>query len=109
MTFAVATMVIMSHGGMPHKLRDRSWRLSLLGAFILIALIIRIVCVAFPEWYFSLLGIVATIWMVGAILWLSYVSPYLGRMPDSKTVEQAHEEAKKRVLGDQVKNDGHSC
>lgn len=98
MTFAVGTMVILSHAGEAPRLRRPSWRLRLTAAGVLTALALRLAAVFYPERYFPLVGAAAFLWIAGAIAWLALVGPRLLRTIPVAEIEREHEEAKLRVL-----------
>lgn len=98
MTFAVATMVIISHAGEARRLRQPGWALRLTGGGVLTALALRLASVAFPDRYFELLGAAAAVWLVAALAWLVHVAPWLGRTLPVADLERIHEESKLRVV-----------
>lgn len=98
MTFAVATMVILSHAGEARRLRRPSWALRLTGGGVLTALALRLASVAFPDRYFELLGAAVAVWLVAALAWLVHVAPWLGRTLPVADLERIHEESKLRVV-----------
>lgn len=97
MTFAVATMVILSHGGSASLLKKPHAALTGISAGVAIALIFRLASEFFPEFYFQLLGISSSAWLIAAVIWLSFLFPFLFHFPQAEEAERCHEEAKARV------------
>lgn len=97
MTFAVATMVIFSHGGQPGRLKKNAWQLTVLGIFLASALGLRIAAVFFPASFFVLLGAASFCWLLAAGLWLLFVLKPLLKVSSKEEFERCHEEAKQRV------------
>jgi len=97
MTFSVATMVVFSHGGEGDRLKRASWQLPMLGGILALALSLRAAAVFFPEYFFILLGAASVGWLLGAGLWLFYVTGAIFRLFPKEELERRHEEAKARV------------
>lgn len=98
MTFAIATMVIFSHGGQMADLKQAIWQLPALGALLALALCLRIAAIFFPESFFTFLGAASACWLFAAALWLIFIFKPIFKFPSSKEeFERCHEEAKERV------------
>ncbi len=97
MTFAVATMVIVSHSGFAPRLKRRLWALDVVAMGIAVSLILRIGAVFNPSHYFTMLGISSIFWSITAITWLGCMIPYLGQVPAPDAFERNHEEMKRRI------------
>jgi len=97
MTFAVATMVIFSHGGQPKRLEKRTWQLPAVSAFLAFALVLRIAAVFFPEFFFILLASASVGWLLAAGLWLILISKPLFTSLTKEEFERCHDETRERV------------
>lgn len=98
MTFAIATMVIFSHGGEMTDLKQAVWQLPSLGALLALALCLRVAAIFFPESFFALLGAASLCWLFAAVLWFLFVLKPILKCPSSKEeFERCHEDAKARV------------
>lgn len=98
MTFAVATMVIMSHSGRKDMLMRSSKVLTFLSASIGLATVLRVISSFFPNAYFMLLGSSALFWLMGAAVWLFSIGPLIFLFPDREEISRSHEDAKRAVL-----------
>ncbi len=94
MTFAVASMVILSHAGQSHRLQTGPWALWVLAPAVLTALAYRLAVALWPDLYFQLLGMAAGVWMMGAWIWLLFMLPILFIVPNSDEFGKMHEAAK---------------
>lgn len=99
MTFAVGTMVILSHAGRAKRLRTPSWALRVTGLGVLAALGLRLAAAALPERYFLLLGAASVLWLLAAVTWLAAMAPRLLEAIPVVEIHREHEESKLRVLG----------
>ena len=99
MTFAVGTMVVLSHAGRAKSLRAPSWSLRVTGGGVLVALALRLAAAALPEHYFALLGAPAVVWLVAAVTWLAAMAPRFLETVPVVEIDRQHEESKLRVLG----------
>ena len=70
---AVGTRVTLSHGGHALSAERRSWPLRIGIATGLFALLARIGAAFAPEHFFAHLGIAALAWIVGMLLWGTYI------------------------------------
>ena len=70
---AVGTRVTLSHGGHAPSAERRSWPLRIGIATGLFALLARIGAAFAPEHFFAHLGIAALAWIVGMLLWGTYI------------------------------------
>ena len=98
MTFAVGTMVILSHAGEAQRLRQPLWVLRVVGLGVAGSLIARLIAEARPMWFFPWLGVAAACWIVAGISWLVFILPRVVRPLAPGAFEQVHEEAKRRLL-----------
>ena len=95
MTFAIATMVVLSHAGESAQLRRPLpilW-LVLIGAIL--ALSFRVAAGFYPNRFFFYLGIAASLWIVVGTGWFCFVVPRIPRFPEEGTFEQEHEKMKR--------------
>lgn len=98
MTFAVGTMVVLSHAGETSRLKRWSWALAIVILGLSFALSLRLASTYFPEQYFVLLAAAASCWLFSAAGWLVYILPRAVRFPGPAEAEKRHEEAKKSIL-----------
>ena len=96
MTFAVGTVVVLSHAGEGGKLYRPLPVLWLVLVCVLGALVFRVSADLFPAQYFNLLGKAAAIWLMGALIWFLFILPKVFRFPEDGTFEREHEKAKIR-------------
>lgn len=98
MTFAVATMVILSHGGAPHLLKQPLPFLRWTAWGVVAALAFRVSAEFFPSRYFPLLAFAAFLWSSAAMIWIFALLPRILSVPKSpEEFERCHEEAKERI------------
>ena len=97
MIFAVATMVIFSHGGAPEQLRKPLPALWIVGAGVFASLGLRLTAAFLPEHYFKLLGASATVWVLGSAVWFFLTVPKIAVSLSHEELERCHEDAKERV------------
>lgn len=97
MIFSVATMVVLSHGGEPEKIRRPLAILWISGIGVAGSLACRVAASFFPEKYFLLLGIAGIFWTVTAGLWFFFALPKISKHMSSSELEQCHEDSKQRV------------
>ncbi len=97
MTFAVGTMVVMSHSGQAMRLRKRMKILWVIALGVLGALVFRILAVSYPRSYFFFLGIGSLFWLMAALSWFAFMLRYMLKIPDLETFEEFHEASKKRI------------
>ena len=97
MTFAVATVVTLSHSGEALKLQKRLPVLWAVAAGLAAALVLRVVSTFFPELYFSLVGAAAFCWLAAGFTWLFFAFPRFFKFPDPEEFKRFHEEAKRQV------------
>ena len=100
MTFSVATMVVLSHGGEASRLHHPLLVLWIVAIGLLVAVVLRVASVFFPNFYFNVLAIASASWVVAGISWLCFVAPRILRVPHEGEFEKSHEKAMKRVLED---------
>lgn len=99
MTFAIGTMVILSHSGQSDRLRKPIFVLWVVAAAVVFALLFRIVAIFIPTLFFQFLAIASLIWIFGSVSWFCYTVPQLGRSASDSEFDRQHEEMKKRVSG----------
>ena len=97
MAFAVATMVVLSHGGRGGELRQPLRVLKTVGAGIALAVIARLAADLQPTLFFQWLGVAAACWSLAALGWLCFSLPHITRRVPSGTFERAHDEVKRQV------------
>jgi uncharacterized protein involved in response to NO len=97
MTFAVGTMVALSHGGGGQRLAGPIRRLDLIGTGMAGAILTRFLAEAAPKQYFFFLGSAAICWSLSALSWLSLTIPYILTVPPPEAFERLHEAAKRRL------------
>lgn len=97
MTFAIGTMVTLSHGGETPRLQKPLWILWIVMIGMFFAVIFRIVSSYFPARFFDLLGIAASFWLAAGLSWFAFVLPKMAKIPREGEFERAHEEAKQQV------------
>jgi uncharacterized protein involved in response to NO len=73
LAFAVATHVTLAHGGFDALQARRPWPVLAFGAAFLVAATARASATIAPNLYLVMLGIAASAWCVGAIIWLSFL------------------------------------
>ncbi|MBI4550173.1 MAG: NnrS family protein [Candidatus Omnitrophica bacterium] len=103
MTFAVGTMVVLSHSGRGMMLRRPLGVLKIVAAGVAFAAALRVAAVFFPSWYFILLAAGSVAWIVSGLAWLIFAAAPLATVPSPDEFEKFHEQAKERV------SHGHSC
>ncbi len=94
MTFAISSMVIMSHAGEGQKLNRGIWVLPAVAAGIFLTLMNRLAVGVFPDLYFQILGWAAVIWISSAWIWLAFMLPRILRLPDEDEFRKMHEQVK---------------
>lgn len=98
MSFAVATMVVLSHSGEGQRLRQPLWALRAVGIGLAVAVAARLSADAFPRSFFQLLALAAAAWSVAGVSWLMFAAPFLVRAASPEAFDRAHESAKRHVL-----------
>jgi uncharacterized protein involved in response to NO len=98
MTFAMGTMVVMSHSGEARRLMQPLWILRLAGAGVAAALAGRLAADAHSERYFEWLGAAAVAWLFAAIAWIAFARPRLARIGQEDDFERSHEAVKADLL-----------
>ncbi|MDO8580066.1 MAG: NnrS family protein [Candidatus Omnitrophota bacterium] len=93
MTFAIATMVVLSHGGEAEQLKKPIWVLWVVLGAILFTLFKRLAVIFFPGAFFKMLGIASSAWIIGALVWLIYIFPRLFYIPREDEFQKMHKEA----------------
>lgn len=97
MTFAIGTMVVLSHGGEGPKLQHPIFILKLIGLGMLATLAIRIISNFMAEHYFQWLGTAAAVWLVVGAGWLCFAVPKIVRIPAEGEFERQHEKMKQKL------------
>ncbi|MBI3088439.1 MAG: NnrS family protein [Candidatus Omnitrophica bacterium] len=98
MTFAVGTMVVLSHAGEAHRLRQPLWVFRVVEAGLGGALAARVLAELAPTAFFPWLGVAAVCWLAAGLGWLVFILPYVARPLAPDAFERVHEEAKRRLL-----------
>ncbi len=98
MTFAIATMVVMSHAGAADHLRRPLWILWAVVVGIGLTVVKRIIVIFYPGVYFTFLGLASGLWIVTAFCWLGFMAPYLFKIPEEDEFVRMHEEARRQVV-----------
>jgi uncharacterized protein involved in response to NO len=90
MTFAVGTMVVLSHAGQARQLRQPLWIFSVVGLGLAGALIARFIA----EWqtgsFFLWLGVASACWLIAGVSWLGFVWPRVTQPLSPGAFEQVH-------------------
>jgi hypothetical protein len=94
MTFAMGTMVVMSHSGEARRLKDPLWVLRIAGAGLAVALLARVTADARFERYFEWLAAASLGWLIAGAAWILFASPRLARLAPDADFERMHEAAK---------------
>ena len=81
LAFAVATHVTLGHGGYSKDQAGRPRAVVWFGALFAAAMLIRSAGTVLSSKYFELLGAAAAMWLLGAIIWASYLLPKMWRAP----------------------------
>jgi uncharacterized protein involved in response to NO len=97
MAFAVATMVVLSHGGAGEHLRQPLPIFTLLAAGLAGALTARLAAEFLPALFFPLLGAAAVCWSASALAWLAFILPHALRPAPAGAFERLHETAKRQL------------
>lgn len=100
MTFAVGTMVVLSHAGQAQQVRRPLGVLWVVGAGLAGALICRLLAETAPSRYFQWLGLAAGCWMAAGLSWLLFILPRVLRPVPAETFERLHEAAKRQLLAE---------
>src|SRR5262249_23925583 len=82
LAFAVATHVTLGHGGFDALQARRPWPVLAFGAAFVVATAARATATIEANLYLTMLGIAASTWCFGAIVWLSFVAGKLRRTSD---------------------------
>lgn len=97
MTFAVGSMVVMSHAGQGERLNAPLWVLYAVAVGIILALLNRLAVGLFPDFYFQILGFSAICWIMGAWAWLIFMVPRLMTVPAEDEFGRMHEQVNKKT------------
>jgi uncharacterized protein involved in response to NO len=81
LAFAVATHVTLGHSGYDKDQAGRPRAVVGFGALFAAAMLIRSVGTVLSSKYFEVLGLAAAMWLLGAIVWASYLLPKMWRAP----------------------------
>lgn len=85
LTFAVATMVVYSHGGEGAAVYKSPWILRLVFFTVVPAVGLRAAAALLPQHYFMMLGFAASCWLAASIAWLFFALNWIWRLPRSET------------------------
>jgi len=81
LAFSVSTHVTFAHTGQESRQAARAWPVVAFGLLFAVAMMFRISAVANPNSYFRSLGIAASLWLLGTMVWAAYVLPSIVRRP----------------------------
>lgn len=81
LAFSVSTHVTFGHTGQEPRQAARAWPVAAFGLLFAVAMMFRISAVADPNSYFRSLGIAASVWLLGTMVWAAYVLPAILRSP----------------------------
>lgn len=98
MTFAMGTMVVMSHSGDARRLREPLPVFRVIAFGIAAALLARVTADARFERYFEWLGLASIGWLIAGIAWMAFAAPRLARIAPGDEFERSHEQAKAELL-----------
>lgn len=98
MTFAIATMVVLSHAGEGERLKKPLGILWVVAIGLGISALERALVVLFPERYFHILGGSAVFWVVAATSWLIFMFPAILTVPKEDEFERMHKKAMERKV-----------
>lgn len=98
MTFAIGTMVVISHAGQAELLKKNLYILWTVLAGTACALILRLAVIFLPKYYFILLALASGCWLVVGVAWLIFIFPRIIKVSDSEDFERTHEEAKEKII-----------
>lgn len=107
MTFAIGTMVVLSHAGQSSLLRQKLPVLRIVAGAVAASLVVRLIAETQLDRYFTWLGAAATLWLFAGATWLAFIAPRLVRTVPPDAFERSHEDAKARVL--QTKTSASVC
>jgi len=96
MTFAIGTMVVLSHAGQAEKLKKPLWILWIIAAALGFSLVERLLTIFFPGAFFRILAMASALWIVGAAAWLIFILPKLFHVPDEDEFAKMHEQAEEK-------------
>lgn len=98
MTFAVATMVVLSHAGEGEHLRRPLWVLRVTAAGVACAIVGRLIADAQPEAYFRWLAAASVCWVIAGVSWIAFILPRVLRPAAPDAFEQVHAAVKAQIL-----------
>jgi uncharacterized protein involved in response to NO len=81
LALTVATHVALGHTGFDAQQSGRPWPVAVFGALFVVAAGMRATAVTMPDVYFAWLGVAASIWLAGAVVWAAYLLPKMWRVP----------------------------
>lgn len=97
MTFAIGTMVILSHAGEAEKLKKPLWILWVVAAALGFSLVERLLVIFFSDAFFRILAVASGVWILGALAWLVFILPKLFHVPNEDEFAKMHEQAKHKL------------
>lgn len=77
LTLAVSTQVTLGHGGFGALLGGRPWPVFAIGAFVVLAIVPRVLMTLDPDRYFVWMSVAAALFLAGVISWAAFVVPKL--------------------------------
>jgi hypothetical protein len=96
MTFAVGTMVTLTHAGQAQRLRRPLWVLTVVATGTVGAVATRMLADVWPTYYFLLLGVASCLWLMAGIAWVIFAIPHVLTAVPPGVIERLHEEARGR-------------
>ncbi|HVY49819.1 MAG TPA: NnrS family protein [Minicystis sp.] len=81
LAFAVATHVTLGHGGFDALQAARPWPVVAFGVAFALAALARSTATLAPDLYLTALGVAASAWCTGALVWVLFLVPKLAATP----------------------------
>lgn len=97
LTLAIGTMVILSHAGEADRLKRPMGILLIVAIGSALALVKRTLLIAFPDSYFTFLGLSSLAWIFAVGSWLIYMISRLFKVPEEDAFEKMHQEAQETL------------
>jgi uncharacterized protein involved in response to NO len=88
LVFAVSFHVTFLHTGREALARRRPWPVALVGSLVLLATAARTCAEHFPSHYFEALALASSLWLLGALLWGSFLVKLVAR-PDQQQASRS--------------------
>ena len=81
LAFAVAAHVALGHAGLAGAQAGRPWAVVAFGFLFVVAMALRVMAAGISAEYFTWLGVAASVWLTGAIVWAGYLLPKMWTPP----------------------------